>query len=227
MVFAMLQILKNEYKKLVSSGKDVRKQEQEYKTLLRKQKKAVLKSAYTGTVVNATTVNEWEETTIAGEKLMTIRDESDFLIQVQTDTGGLRYHMTVDIALGSTTENIKYRLKGRVISTDNLYSSGSSDEEESSVTTLVKVSQKDMAKYPFDKYNIYVTGVTLRIENALLVDSEAVYEETQENDVKLFVYLLEEGKLHKRYIVSNYKQDKYYLVNQGLEEGQTLAVIRN
>ena len=84
-----------------------------------------------------------------------------------------------------------------------------------------------MAKYPFDKYNIYVTGVTLRIENALLVDSEAVYEETQENDVKLFVYLLEEGKLHKRYIVSNYKQDKYYLVNQGLEEGQTLAVIRN
>ncbi|MDY3908256.1 MAG: efflux RND transporter periplasmic adaptor subunit [Eubacterium sp.] len=222
-----LKRLKNEYKKLVSSGKDVRKQEQEYKTLLRKQKKAVLKSAYTGTVVNATTVNEWEETTIAGEKLMTIRDESDFLIQVQTDTGGLRYNMTVDIALGSTTENIKYRLKGRVISTDNLYSSGSSDEEESSVTTLVKVSQKDMAKYPFDKYNIYVTGVTLRIENALLVDSEAVYEETQENDVKLFVYLLEEGKLHKRYIVSNYKQDKYYLVNQGLEEGQTLAVIRN
>lgn len=222
-----LKRLKNEYKKLVSSGKDVRKQEQEYKTLLRKQKKAVLKSAYTGTVVNATTVNEWDDTTIAGEKLMTIRDESDFLIQVQTDTGGLRYNMTVDIALGSTTENIKYRLKGRVISTDNLYSSGSSDEEESSVTTLVKVSQKDMAKYPFDKFNLYVTGVTLRIENALLVDAEAVYEETQENDVKLFVYLLEEGKLHKRYIVSNYKQDKYYLVNQGLEEGQTLAVIRN
>ena len=35
----------------------------------------------------------------------------------------------------------------------------------------------------------------------------------------------ENGKLHKRYIVSNYKQEKTYLVNQGLEEGQTLAIV--
>ncbi len=47
----------------------------------------------------------------------------------------------------------------------------------------------------------------------------------QEKEIKNFVYLVENGKLHKRYIVSNYKQEKTYLVNQGLEEGQTLAIV--
>ena len=84
-----------------------------------------------------------------------------------------------------------------------------------------------MKKYSFKKYNIFVSGVMLKIENALLVEKKAVYEEVEDDYVKLFVYLLENGKLHKRYIVSNYKQDKYYLVNQGLEEGQVLAVIPN
>lgn len=222
-----LERLRSEYKSLVQSGKDVRKQEKEYKTLLKKQKKAVLKSPYSGTVVNSTSVAEWDDTVVTGERLMTIRDESDFLLQVKTDKGGFRYNMTVNIALGSTAENIKYRLKGRVISTDNLYNSSVNVDDEAGVTTLVKVKKQDMTKYPFRKNNIYVTGVTLRIEDALMVESRAVYEETQENNIKLFVYLLENGKLHKRYIVSNYKQDKYYLVNQGLEEGQVLAVIKN
>jgi hypothetical protein len=218
--------LKNEYKKLIRSGRDVRKQEKEYKELLRKQKKAVLKSPYTGTAVNVVSVGEWKDTIVTGEELMYIRDESDFLIQVETENGGLRYNMKVNVLLGKTTENIRYRLKGRVISTDNLYSSNS-DEDGTGVKTFVKISKKDMAKYPFKKNNIYVSAVTLRIEDALLVDSDAVYEETDNDEVKNFVYLLENGKLHKRYIVSSYKQNDCYLVNQGVEEGQTLAIIRN
>lgn len=221
--------LKNEYKNLVRSGKDVREQEKEYKELVQKQKRAVLKSPYTGTVVKATTVGEWEDSPITGEELMSIRDESDFLIKVKTESGGLRYNMTVNIALGATRENIEYNLKGRVISTDNLDASGSDDygDEEGGVSTLVKISRKNMKKYAFSKYNIYVTGITLRIEDALLVDAEAVYEEVQDEDRKLFVYLLEGDKLHKRYIVSNYQQNQYYLVNQGLEEGQTVAILNN
>ena len=135
--------------------------------------------------------------------------------------------MTVDISLGKTTENITHRLKGRVISTTNLASGGDSGDDETEVTTLVKVSKEDMKKYPFKKSNIYVSGVTLKIKNALMVDSRAVYEEVQGKEIKYFVYLLQDGKLHKRYIVSNYKQDEYYLINQGLEAGQVLAVIPN
>lgn len=219
--------MKSEYKALVQSGRDVRKQEKEYKTLVRKQKRAVLKSPYSGTVVEATSVVEWDDTEVTGEKLMAIRDESDFLIEVKSDKGGYRYNMTVDISLGKTTENITHRLKGRVISTTNLVSGGDSGDDETEVTTLVKVSKEDMKKYPFKKSNIYVSGITLKIKNALMVDSRAVYEEVQGKEIKYFVYLLQDGKLHKRYIVSNYKQDEYYLINQGLEAGQVLAVIPN
>ena len=44
----------------------------------------------------------------------------------------------------------------------------------------------------------------MKIEDALLVDADAVYEETENEEIKNFVYLVENGKLHKRYIVSNY-----------------------
>ena len=107
---------------------------------MRKQKRAVLKSPYSGTVVEATSVVEWDDTEVTGEKLMAIRDESDFLIEVKSDKGGYRYNMTVDISLGKTTENITHRLKGRVISTTNLASGGDSGDDETEVTTLVKVS---------------------------------------------------------------------------------------
>ena len=83
---------------------------------------------------------------------------------------------------------------------------------------LIRLSKKDRESYQFSKYNIYITGVSLKIEDALLVDADAVYEETENEEIKNFVYLVENGKLHKRYIVSNYKQEKTYLVNQGLEE---------
>lgn len=82
-----LERMRSEYKNLVQSGKEVRQQEKEYNTLLEKQKKAVLKSPYSGIVVDATSVAEWDDTAVTGENLMTIRDESDFLIQVKTDKG--------------------------------------------------------------------------------------------------------------------------------------------
>jgi maltodextrin utilization protein YvdJ len=133
--------------------------------------------------------------------------------------------MTVDIALGKTTDRIAYHLKGKVISTDNLYDSNSDEEE--GTKTYVKISKKDMKKYPIKKNNIYVSGVTLKIKDALMVETDAVYEEADGDEVKHFVYLLENGKLHKRYIVSNYKKKDCYLVNQGVEEGQTLAILQN
>ena len=55
--------------------------------------------------------------------------------------------------------------------------------------------------------------------------AEVIDTITDTEEIKNFVYLVENGKLHKRYIVSNYKQEKTYLVNQGLEEGQTLAIV--
>lgn len=230
-----LKQMKSEYRQLLKSGADIRKQEKDYAELVRKQKKTNLKSKYSGTVVSPKGAAEFEGESASGEELMKIRNEDKFLVSVEDEKGGLRYNMTVDIGLGTSSEEIQHRIKGKVISTSNLLDSGGGEEESDDSgsegesgggTRLIKISKSDMRKYNFKKYNLFVTGVTLQIENSLIVDAEAVNEETEKDDVKRYVLLVENGKLHKRYITSNYQQEKYYLVNQGVEEGQTLAIIK-
>lgn len=231
-----LKQLKNEYKQMVKAGSDIRQQEKDYQELLRKQKKTNLKAKYSGRVIEPVAADADSDEPISGTALMKIRNEDEFLVSVKDDMGKLRYNMTVDIGLGTTSDEIKYKVKGKVISTTNLMEGGTAVEvsEDSDVSgeggggeaQLIKVSKSDMKKYAFKKYNLFVTGVTFRIENALLVDAEAVNEKVEEENAKLFVYLVENGKLHQRYITSNYKQDKVYLVNQGVEEGQTLAIVK-
>ena len=63
------------------------------------------------------------------------------------------------------------------------------------------------------------------VKDALVVDAEAVQQESVDIRNRLFVYVVENGKLHKRFIVSNYKNDKEVLVEQGVFEGQTLAIL--
>ena len=219
-----LKKLKNEYKDLEAKGKEIKKQEADYNELVAKRKSATLRSKYTGTVAE---VADLSGESASGETLMLIRDKKDFLLSAE-DAAGMRYNMTVDVGLGNTLDNIKYHLKGKVISTDNLQQNtegeGMGEAMEASAQ-LIRVSKSDREKYDFSKYNIYVTGTSLKIEDALIIDADAVNEETENERVKNFVYVVENGKLHKRYIVSNYKQEKIYLVNQGLEEGQTLAIL--
>lgn len=219
-----LKKLRSEYKDLAAKGKDIRKQESDYRELESKRKSATLKSKYSGTVAE---IMELSGESVTGETLMVIRDKKDFLLSAE-DGAGMRYNMTVDIGLGNTLDNIKYHLKGKVISTDNLQQSADAEnmgEAMEASAQLIRISKSDREKYDFSKYNIYVTGTSLKIEDALIIDADAVNEETENEQVKNFVYVVENGTLHKRYIVSNYKQEKIYLVNQGLEEGQTLAIL--
>lgn len=225
-----LKKLRAEYKEQVADGKQLRKQEQEYNELVKKRKSATLKSKYTGTVAE---IAEVSDESITGETLMLIRDKKDFLLSAE-DAAGMRYNMTVDVGLGNTLDNIKYHIKGKVVSTDNLQNIREQGEAAEAGTAmmeassqLIRISKKDREKYDFSKYNIYITGTSLKIENAMIIDADAVNEETENEEVKYFVYVVENGNLHKRYIVSNYKQEKSYLVNQGLEEGQTLAIMSN
>jgi len=213
---------------LQKQGKSIQKKEKDYNDLVQKRKSATLTSPYSGTVAEITDSIGDEA---SGENIMLIRDKKDFLLSAE-DASGLRYNMTVDVGLGATLDSIKYHLKGKVISTDNLQQdlqdgndNDGEQQNESGGAQLIRLSKKDRESYQFSKYNIYITGVSLKIEDALLVDADAVYEETENEEIKNFVYLVENGKLHKRYIVSNYKQEKTYLVNQGLEEGQTLAIV--
>lgn len=222
-----LKRLRAEYKETEARGKEIRQQEKKYNDLVSKRKGVTLRSKYAGTVAE---IMDLSDESVTGETIMLIRDKKDFLLSAE-DAAGMRYNMTVDIGLGSTLDNIKYHIKGKVISTDNLQNAGQpgGDANQGGMmedsSQLIRISKKDREKYDFSKYNIYVTGVSLKIKDALIIDADAVNEETENEDTKYFVYLVENGKLHKRYIVSNYKQEKIYLVNQGLEEGQTLAIL--
>lgn len=227
-----LQRLQREYKEIQKSGKSIVKQEKQYQTLVQKRKKAFLRAKYAGTVGEVTSVGEVGDESVTGDTLMMIRNPKNFLIQAEDGTG-MRYNMKVDIALGSTPETAKYHLKGKVISTDNLMDGAGEapqggegmDQTAEDSGQLIRISKADREKYSFEKYNIFIKGVSMKIEDALIVDAKAVYEEQENEETKLFVYVVEKEKLHKRYIVSNYKQETYYLVNQGLEEGQTLAIL--
>lgn len=226
-----LQRLQQEYKEIQKEEKEVKKQETEYNQLMQKRTKATLKSKYSGTVGDVVSAGEVAGDSATGTTLMVIRDEKNFLIQAE-DGEGMRYNMTVDVGLGSTSDDIVHHVKGKVISTDNLMDSeGAAEEGFGSVSEatgqMIQVSKEDREKYKFEKYNLFIKGVSMKVENALVVDADAVYEEQENEETKLFVYLVENGKLHKRYIVSNYRQETYYLVNQGLEEGQTLAILSN
>lgn len=224
-----LQHLQQEYEAMKKKAKAIEKQEKDYRELVQKRKRAVLVSKYDGTVGEAVSVGEYKGGTVTGDTLMVIRDEKNFLIQAE-DGEGMRYNMTVTIGLGSTSDDIVHRMKGKVISTDNLFDvdvqQGENSENSMDASAqLIQISEADRKKYEFDKYNLFISGSRLKVENALIVDASAVYEEQKKDETKLFVYVVEKGKLHKRYIVSNYKQEKYYLVNQGLQEGQTLAIL--
>ena len=224
-----LQHLQQEYTDMKKKAKAIEKQEKDYQELLQKRKRAVLVSKYDGTAGEGVSAGEYKGNTVTGDTLMVIRDEKNFLIQAE-DGEGMRYNMTVTIGLGSTSDDIVHRIKGKVISTENLFDVDVQQNEDSennmdTSAQLIQISEADRKKYAFDKYNLFISGSRLKVEDALIVDASAVYEEEKNDETKLYVYVVEKEKLHKRYIVSNYRQEKYFLVNQGLQEGQTLAIL--
>ena len=224
-----LQHLQQEYTDMKKKAKAIEKQEKDYQELQQKRKRAVLVSKYDGTAGEVVSAGEYKGNTVTGDTLMVIRDEKNFLIQAE-DGEGMRYNMTVTIGLGSTSDDIVHRIKGKVISTENLFDVDVQQNEDSennmdTSAQLIQISEADRKKYAFDKYNLFISGSRLKVEDALIVAASAVYEEEKNDETKLYVYVVEKEKLHKRYIVSNYRQEKYFLVNQGLQEGQTLAIL--
>ena len=98
------------------------------------------------------------------------------------------------------------------------------------ISYYFKIS-KEAVFYWIDSYSVsspylYVYAVSFAVKDALVVDAEAINQEAVEFSNKLYVNVLENGKIHKRYIVSNYNTETEYLVEQGVSAGQTLAILR-
>ena len=204
--------------------KDVIDQEKNYAQLVRRQNKTNLVAKKSG-VVTATGKEYVGDEIDASKKIVEMRSNNKWILKVKDPESKLRYNMDVSVRLGKNMKDYKYEVKGKVITATDITGVGETDEAGDNIV-YVEVSKADKARYDFEKNNIYVYAVSFAVKDALVVDAEAVNQESVEYANKLYVNVLENGKIHKRYIVSNYNTETEYLVEQGVSAGQTLALIR-
>lgn len=224
---------KKEFDQFKASEKGIKAKEKEYASLIADSKKTKLVSKISGMVTKMGDAQEGEPIE-AGTVIATLQTSSDFIIKAENSTGDLRYNMAVDVWLGGDRNDIRYKLKGTIVSSDNLTSTGGSsdnnegmpmdsDNDSGSDGAYVKISKADKKKYNFEENNVYIHYETKRIENALVADNEAVYSELDGEETKSYVYVVDNGNLHKRYVVANFSNDKVTQIEQGVEEGWVLA----
>ena len=204
--------------------KDVIDQEKNYAQLVRRQNKTNLVAKKSG-VVTATGKEYVGDEIDASKKIVEMRSNNKWILKVKDPESKLRYNMDVSVRLGKNMKDYKYEVKGKVITATDITGVGETDEAGDNIV-YVEVSKADKARYDFEKNNIYVYAVSFAVKDALVVDAEAVNQESVEYANKLYVNVLKNGKIHKRYIVSNYNTETEYLVEQGVSAGQTLAIIR-
>lgn len=206
--------------------KEIIDQEKDYAELLRKQKKTFLKAKKDGVILETEGKAFVGEEIDASTEIIKMRGSNGkWLLMVSgSDTENLRYNMEVSVRLGKSAKQYDHEIKGKVITSGNLTGQETENEEGDSVV-YIDVSKKDKKKYDFDNTNIYVYAVSFIVKDALVADVEAVQQETVDIRNRSFVYVVENGKLHKRFIVSNYRNEKEVLIEQGVFEGQTLAIL--
>lgn len=167
-----------------------------------------------------------------GTTIMTLRTQEDFMIEVKEYEGSLRYNSTVTVALGGDRNDIRQRLKGTVISAGNLNddsnNSGQQDgETQSGESVFIRLSKEDRKKYDFVSNNIYIEYEKIHVKQCLVVDSKAIYKESENNYIIYFVYLVVDGNMYKRYIsraLTTEELEKDEWILQGVEEGWELAL---
>ncbi len=223
----MLEIKKMEkeiatYKK---GKKEVDKQRKDYNKLVRMQKKTNFIAKSSG-VVTSVDKSKVGENISASDMLVHIRKNDRWLIKVTDPESKLRYNMKVKVRLGKNVKNFDTEVDGKVITAADITGVSETDDDGNNVI-YIRVSKEDREKYDFENTNIYIHAVSFKLEKSIIVPADAVYKESVENTNKLYVYIVENDKLHKRYIVSSYSNEEEYLVDQGVKEGQTLAILRN
>lgn len=218
--------------------KEVTDQEKEYAKLLQMQKGTNLVAKKSG-VITDTAISSVGEDIDSSVKIIEMRSNDDWVLKVSDPDSKLRYNMEVSVRFGKSVDDYREEVKGKVITTGNLAGSdGSGDEmggdmmwEEGEdggggAEVYIEIRDKDKKKYDFEHQNVYVYAVSFSIENALVTDADAVYSESVDISNRLYVLLLENGKMHKRFIVSNYSTEEEVVIDQGVSEGQTLAVVQ-
>ena len=144
------------------------------------------------------------------QTLMEIYDPSVVWMRVSDNTGELRYNMEVTIETGNNRK--RTTLYGKVVSADNIL-------PDSLRKGYAYVELLDLPER-VNWQNTQIKAKTIEIDQVLMVDRKAV----ESADGSYFVYLVEDGVLHKRQIMRGGQVVAGCWVLQGLEEGQKVVI---
>ena len=141
---------------------------------------------------------------------MEIYDPSVVWMKVSDYNGELRYNMDVTIETGNNRK--RTTLYGKVVSADNLLPD--SLRKGYAYVELLDLPEK------VNWQNTQIKAKPVVVEQVLMLDRMAV----ESSDGGYYVYLVEDGTLHKRQIVRGGQVVAGCWVLQGLVEGQKVVI---
>lgn len=145
-----------------------------------------------------------------GQSLLTIYDPDVVWMRVTDSTGDIRYNMDVTIETGNKKNRVT--MHGKVVAADNIL-------PDSLRRGIAYLELLDMPEdVTWNTTQIKVKAID--IAEVLLVERQAV----ESTDGGNFVYLLEDGTLHRRQIVRAGQSTAGCWVLMGLEEGQEVVI---
>ena len=160
----------------------------------------------------------------AGKELITMYATNTVLLKVSRAGEKLRYNMDVTVTKGSGSNAKQYT--GRVISAPNILP-GSLGQDYALITLDQEMTLEDygyQTKGPGRGYGFMTKmefGATYQeLKDVLLVNKNAVRKE----DGKYYVYILEDGAVHKRYVSVGLSGKTHYWVLDGVSEGQDVIL---
>lgn len=150
----------------------------------------------------------------AGDRVTTtaplVKMHSEDVVLLQVSGSDLRYNMSLTVEQGKTANKLTYT--GRVISAQNILPAGITQSK-----TYIALDQ------PLDRNathrNLTACFVSKEICNILVTDRSAINGAGAET----FVYVLEDGTLHKRFVVIKRDSGQQVWILDGLTEGQILV----
>ncbi len=154
-------------------------------------------------------------------QILRIVSHDKFLIKVNSPDG-FRFNDTVDIFL-SHGQN-EFQSTAKVISSPDVLSHQLSESNTYVFVDLNDPSSKEMEEFIMSygglRYSLSVETNGVSISDILYIDRKAVFKEDGRN----YVNIMEDGTVKKRSFTSSFDNTEYYVIVDGLEEGQIVLV---
>jgi len=175
----------------------------------------VLVAPHDGIVELKTVLKPGDKVT-PGQELLTVYATDKFLLKVNSASKDLKYNMDVQIQAGDVSNLMNF--DGHVVVAANVLPA-SFAEDVVLIELDGQVPEKDFKNNKI-LTQILVNYSTDAFQNVLMVDVDALHSENG----KLFVNVLEEDTVHKRYVFPVINNGKQFWILDGVTEGQALII---